>query len=631
MPNEPQRIQPINTTHRYYQPVRTQVPSHQLGVMVDTLQAMLRDGTATNRVADQCQRVATMLNGTCSNQIFPEGLLELSEVLRLEQSRASYQWYSYNWPRGEFNYSGHDGNRIPISNDAINAMSSLDGPNGAYEEYIPATLSVVLEGPMPSAPTTPRHSQTYEGPCEACQALYDSASQAQRTFIEERESYTDRVRFEYPRDENALVDEFKRLGECRIYSEASEGLHTALDDSLGNNLGALWKLARLFILNRESGLDYRRVIRGQIETLDRYEAEIGEDWPMSEPWKCSRCEMHTFTWSADYTANRGRIRSACFHCVNEMAWCDACDMQYEGEWCESDRHADEDDEESYDYDSPSRSGIHDYSYRPNAEFHGSGPLYFGIELEQAVSAGNIDTCARALTNLSNGERAYYLKYDGSVYNGYELVTHPFDLEAWHAWLDASGEESFRSVLKTASQLGARAWNESSCGLHIHASRDGLRSESTTAREAHLYRIVKFVEDNSEPMAKFAGRLSEQWASYDKHRRGISKKEAVKTTGRRSDAYQNRYQAVNLLPRHTIEFRLFRPSLRPETVLAAVELCHGIISHTARLTANACISGGLQFPALVGYMNDNAALYPNALAKVATRLILPTPLDDSETD
>ena len=44
---------------------------------------------------------------------------------------------------------------------------------------------------------------------------------------------------------------------------------------------------------------------------------------------------------------------------------------------------------------------------------------------------------------------------------------------------------------------------------------------------------------------------------------------------------DRYEAINLTGRATIEFRIFRGSLKYEAVVAAVEFCHAILEFCAR--------------------------------------------------
>lgn len=589
---------------------RLEAPSHMFGVRVDELFKVigrygLETQTGRDIVLDHLDALTHYANRVAADERLPTGLAALRDVLRISYSPAHYEWvlidenqnYVYG-PTGEH-----------IETDPTNPR--------AWERYVETARSPVLTGALPEAPMA--HSTTY-GACEACQATYDSATQAQRTALEAREHVTARITFSYPRDETALVTELEALGNMPNPGPFSDALEACLG-SQGVSASHVWQIARLMVLNSYSDRIYRAVVRGQLWTDDRLTMETEQGFYFDNPWLCQLCRLSTCGREMEYLNTNARLRRACHHCLNDMNYCNNCDQNYSADYCPNSC----DDDDNYGQaDSPSRNGVHDYSYRPHPDFHGEGPLYFGIELETVVSEGSLDQCARALIDQSDSEADYYLKWDGSVYGGFEMVTHPFDLEAWHDY-----KPQLTKVLATASKLGARSWNQSCCGLHIHASRSGLRSDSSIAREAHLYRIVKLVEDNADPIAKYAGRLSNQWATYDKHSRGISKREAVKAG---MDNYgQNRYQAVNLLPPKTIEFRLFRPSLRPETVLAAVELVHGIISYTERLSANACISGGLSFDSLSNWMTARPETYPHAIDRIASRVFNQTPETDGNRD
>ena len=61
-------------------------------------------------------------------------------------------------------------------------------------------------------------------------------------------------------------------------------------------------------------------------------------------------------------------------------------------------------------------------------FYGGGPLYLGVELE-VDGAGQSASHARTVLNVINRRKEYaYMKTDGSLDDGLELVTHPCTLE-----------------------------------------------------------------------------------------------------------------------------------------------------------------------------------------------------------
>ena len=72
--------------------------------------------------------------------------------------------------------------------------------------------------------------------------------------------------------------------------------------------------------------------------------------------------------------------------------------------------------------------IHGYSYTPDLVFHGKGLRHFGVELE-IDDGGTVNSNAEKLLNIANANAEnLYIKTDGSLDEGLELVTHPMTLE-----------------------------------------------------------------------------------------------------------------------------------------------------------------------------------------------------------
>ena len=108
--------------------------------------------------------------------------------------------------------------------------------------------------------------------------------------------------------------------------------------------------------------------------------------------------------------------------------------------------------------------IHEYSYTPDLVFHGKGLRHFGVELE-IDDGGTVNSNAEKLLNIANanGENLY-IKTDGSLDEGLELVTHPMTLE-YHL-----NEMPWAEVLRKAQSMGYLSHAAGTCGLHVHISR-----------------------------------------------------------------------------------------------------------------------------------------------------------------
>ena len=135
-------------------------------------------------------------------------------------------------------------------------------------------------------------------------------------------------------------------------------------------------------------------------------------------------------------------------------------------------------------------------------------------------------------------------------------------------------------MKKAISLGYRSHQTSTCGLHIHVNRSCL-GETHDEQEDVISRILFFVETHWAELLKFSRRSEysmNRWAArygYEKTGREILDKAKKGNNGR--------YAAVNLMNWATIEFRLFRGTLKYNTLIAAIELVNEICDLAIRLT------------------------------------------------
>lgn len=71
--------------------------------------------------------------------------------------------------------------------------------------------------------------------------------------------------------------------------------------------------------------------------------------------------------------------------------------------------------------------IHSYSYKPSPVFYGKG-LFMGVELE-IDGGGESNQNAERIIEIANSDAEHvYIKHDGSLHDGFEIVTHPMNLE-----------------------------------------------------------------------------------------------------------------------------------------------------------------------------------------------------------
>ena len=152
--------------------------------------------------------------------------------------------------------------------------------------------------------------------------------------------------------------------------------------------------------------------------------------------------------------------------------------------------------------------IHDYSYRPEPIFYGDAPRYFGVELE-IDGAGEISSNAEKILAIGNRDaERVYCKHDGSLNDGFEIVSHPATLECH------TKDFPWAQMMKQAIQLGYSSHKAETCGLHVHISREAF-GESVLEQEASIARLLFFVEKNWNELLKFSRRTNrqlERWAA-----------------------------------------------------------------------------------------------------------------------
>lgn len=207
--------------------------------------------------------------------------------------------------------------------------------------------------------------------------------------------------------------------------------------------------------------------------------------------------------------------------------------------------------------------IQSYYYKPEPIFYGEGNRFFGVELE-IDGGGELDRKANQIMETANrnGLELLYVKHDGSLDDGLELVTHPLT-PAFHM-----NEMPWSAVLAEAISLGYTSHQARTCGLHVHVNRTAL-GDTREQQEDVIARILFFVENHWNELLRFSRRTKhqmEQWAN----RYGRKDDPKAVLDHAKSTQFQ-RYTCVNLTNATTIEFRMFRGTLKLNTLLATLQL------------------------------------------------------------
>jgi len=210
--------------------------------------------------------------------------------------------------------------------------------------------------------------------------------------------------------------------------------------------------------------------------------------------------------------------------------------------------------------------LHDYSYKPDPIFRGNGNRYFGCELE-IDGGGKDEHNAREICDVVNSHcENIYIKTDSSLNDGLEIVTHPMTLE-YHIncmpWDDVCG---------IAFSLGYRSHQTATSGLHIHVNRSSF-GEMAEEQEECIARMLYFFESNWNELLKFSRRTENQLNHWAK--RYGWKETPMDILDNAKGRYEGRYSSINITNCSTVEIRIFRGSLKYNTIIAAIQLVDAV--------------------------------------------------------
>ena len=283
-------------------------------------------------------------------------------------------------------------------------------------------------------------------------------------------------------------------------------------------------------------------------TLGEYCSECTEDYR-----ECERCDGIFHSDNINYVGNGDS--SFCSPCTSRVAtWCSSCDRyEWHEETC-----------------IPDSEFVHNYSYKPKPEFHGSSDKYmfFGMELEVEAANGDYTWGAERVTQ--DWGDFVYLKEDSSLNFGFEIVTHPATLEYFQDQVKWDTLDALRGA-------GFRSWSTGSCGIHVHIDRRAFTDRT------HLLAFTYLINRNENLCRHIAGRNSH----YGIINEG-AKIDNLLTIKRSYSSARggDRYNAVNLQNTNTVEIRMFKGSLKVERVRSAIQFCHASVEYTRDIRSGA---------------------------------------------
>ena len=276
--------------------------------------------------------------------------------------------------------------------------------------------------------------------------------------------------------------------------------------------------------------------------------------------------------------------SVCEQCLSDdYTYSEAQDTYISHDDYESEMYEEEqrDDEYVYawDYDVADELG---FKYLPNQDRKNT--ITYGIELEvERRRNANDDISELVHEEVEDFAR---LKSDGSLSNGFEIVTTPCSYEYQ--------KEKWSKFLKSDLIKQLRGWKTDTAGLHIHIGKKQLKP-------SEIGKLLIFInsEENTQLIDDIAGRTSHQWAK--KYPKKIT--DSLYRTSR-----DDRYEAVNMSNEHTVELRIFKSNLSHNGFMRVLEFADALV-HFAKQTGLSGMS--LHYKSFLRYMEqpENRTTYP----------------------
>lgn len=219
-------------------------------------------------------------------------------------------------------------------------------------------------------------------------------------------------------------------------------------------------------------------------------------------------------------------------------------------------------------------------------------IYLGTELEYE-SKDDKNTDAIYATRSLKGHAI--LKSDGSIRNGFEIVTCPATLD-----IHLAEFKKFFEGLKTKSKLHGQP----NTGMHVHVSRKPLSLLTIGKMSAFLNE-----PSNKDFVEKIAGRKLNNYCQQDT--RAVT---FPLVNGERGGA---RYNVLNLNNSETVELRIFSTPESFEDFAYKLEFAEALAIYCSPCSVNHSVYALLKASNFITWANSMKHTYPNLVTKLKT--------------
>lgn len=200
-------------------------------------------------------------------------------------------------------------------------------------------------------------------------------------------------------------------------------------------------------------------------------------------------------------------------------------------------------------------------------------IFLGLEFEMENMSGYTATTeeiSQLFLDPIESEQLM-LKHDGSINDGFELVSQPHTLDAFmhhFPW----------DLIEDARKKGMRGWDvgHREIGIHIHINRKAFHSKPEHNRynaSPHLLGFMHFIYRNVPSIKRIAGR-NVHYGHMDEAY--LDESFRICRYGR---SQSRRTLGINLQNDETVELRMFRSTMRVERVQAYLQFAEAAVRYT----------------------------------------------------
>ena len=229
--------------------------------------------------------------------------------------------------------------------------------------------------------------------------------------------------------------------------------------------------------------------------------------------------------------------------------------------------------------------FHNYYFKPYPVFYPKkteNTLYLGLQLQLGGVQDYNKVNKFAAYNQTN---FFYIKKDSTIPKyGCQVVSYPATKD-----FHLSNKSKWKKLLSSAKRYCFKSFDIDNCGLHIHVNKDFFNEEE-------IVKLDCFVNKNKQFFEKISKRTSQFCRFLDK---------PDDLFGKPINA--NRHCALNLTSRDTIQFRMFKGTLKYQSVMSYIQFVYYLCNYIKT-------NNELNIQNFIKYISDNETKYLDKFIK-----------------